>query len=367
MSKKFETQTYNHNNTTTTTSMFKHIKLVKGVLQLNTSYFYSSRYGKIIECIGFSPFIVFILKHHTKNNNIVIYKNIYLLIIDKFIGGELEHQSLKYINGKLENVPDTITNMIHKNVYNVAYLRELTLPKAVHVLQIQPKLIDSIKIYKNDYLNLFKAIGYDKIQYMNNPSYDIYKLAIIDNWKNLKYIVLHDREEIYWRVKAHGKSLRYMYMRDPHINLAAVRNDGLAIKYIKIKTFNLCCAAILQNPKSIRYIDYIIELPNSHHDDCTPYDRFCMLALDKDKTTFKYIKNPSNDVCIHAVQLNGYNLQYIKYQTIEICIAAIKQNIIAYKFIHYDILPSVNKHMKKHFSVPNINRIKKLNNQTHGL
>jgi hypothetical protein len=108
---------------------------------------------------------------------------------------------------------------------------------------------------------------------------------------------------------------------NPEMRLKAVKQSGIAIRFIKDQTLELC--------KAVR----------------SPY-------------YFKYIKDPTPEMCLEAVKEYPHNLKYVREQTPEMCIIAVKQYYECkefvkpenYKYIQ-EILEQHKEIMKKHMYV----------------
>jgi len=64
-------------------------------------------------------------------------------------------------------------------------------------------------------------------------------------------------------------------------------------------------------------------------------DKLCMIAVEKNGLTLKYVQNQTPAICMAAVQQNGYALQFVKSQTPEICLAAVQEIGLALKYVKY--------------------------------
>ena len=60
-----------------------------------------------------------------------------------------------------------------------------------------------------------------------------------------------------------------------------------------------------------------------------------MNKLEMNNLTYKkrYIKNPSNELCLEAVRTHGEALQYVESPTREMCLDAVKGNVYVLRFV----------------------------------
>jgi hypothetical protein len=71
------------------------------------------------------------------------------------------------------------------------------------------------------------------------------------------------------------------------------------------------------------------ELLKWQHDEA-----FQLKKIKEDGYRIKYIRNPSEKVCLEAVKQNGYSIQYIHNPSKEVCLEAVKQNGTLIQYIH---------------------------------
>jgi len=91
---------------------------------------------------------------------------------------------------------------------------------------------------------------------------------------------------------------------------------------VRNQHIDMCRYAVSINPEALKYIN--IDLP----------DEFYINVLKRLPTSFKWMINPSNKVCKHAVSFNGLNLQHVKYKTHEIQLRAVRTTPEAIVWCH---------------------------------
>jgi hypothetical protein len=135
--------------------------------------------------------------------------------------------------------------------------------------------------------------------------------------------------------------------------LEAVKKDGYAIKHIKNPSENICMQAVISHPYSCQHIknpsnnvllealkhdfslvvhmnDIFKNIYTRHSDELIFYQ---INAVRKNSNVIKYIKNPSEQVCLEAVKQNGLVIQFIDDPSNEVCLEAVKQNYTAIQYI----------------------------------
>ena len=108
------------------------------------------------------------------------------------------------------------------------------------------------------------------------------------------------------------------------------------IRYMKNPSETLCMELIEANLSNIQYIE-------------NPSENVCMEVVKKEPEHIQYIENPSENVCMEVVSRCPYCIQYIKNPSPNVCLEAVKQNpyILCYinepteeiylKLMEYDI------------------------------
>jgi hypothetical protein len=91
------------------------------------------------------------------------------------------------------------------------------------------------------------------------------------------------------------------------------------------RTDAMCECVLATKPRLIKH------LPQSHKN--------CMIAIQQDPYSIRYIDIPTIEQILTAVKLNGYVLDIIKNQTIDICIVALRNQRAAVKYVKWDQIP----------------------------
>jgi len=93
----------------------------------------------------------------------------------------------------------------------------------------------------------------------------------------------------------------------------------------EFKTEELCLQAASQKGVGFTILPYIREDKQT--------EKIQMLALENHTDSFKYIKNPSDEIIKLAIQKIPFNIQYVENQTEELCMLAINLNTYSIGFI----------------------------------
>lgn len=96
--------------------------------------------------------------------------------------------------------------------------------------------------------------------------------------------------------------------------------DQFSIKFIKNPTEQVCLETVKQDSYAIQDIN-------------NPTEEVCLTAVKKDGFVIKFIDNPTEEMCLEAVKQNGYSIIYIDNPTKEIYMEAIKQNSHSIEYI----------------------------------
>lgn len=176
---------------------------------------------------------------------------------------------------------------LKQNINSFRFIKFLTEPLIKIVLEYDCNLIKDIQhiINDDDLLDKMKMVSVSQsglsLQHILNPTYDICKKAIEQNYKALKFVP----DDV---------------LCDGLIHFA-LNTDGNAIKYIKNQTKELCEMAIENNPLAIGRI-------KGH----SMMEELCMRAIKKNYRAIDKIKMQSIELCIFAVAVSEKAIMYIK-------------------------------------------------------
>lgn len=266
--------------------------------------------NEIIECASYFPFIVFIISELSKKHKLGIYKNIYLMILDRFLGDEK--------NNKFH----TINHMLSTNYKNIRYITEPTNRTIYKLANDNYNNLSFIDLNEEQQEFIINIFGQKCVPYINNP-FNFESSVIGYGEQILSYMnVALDKSTWYAAIRNCPKMIKHCpYEIDDKLTLFAFHKDPKIIKYIN-KTFEFCEMAIRRDPKNIQYIT---------RDDCSNYCSWkylCKMALDLNIKTYKLIENPPESVSVYVVKLNKNYFQHIKNKnkTKRVCYAAGKEH-----------------------------------------
>lgn len=155
-----------------------------------------------------------------------------------------------------------------------------------------------------------------KWMYMFSSKCMIYEVTLLDNARVCKkvkkyksdsivisnplsirdFIKLHDVAKLF--VTLYGPSLKYIDQTN-ELCMIAVQQDGYSLKYVKNQTEEICTMAIEQYAHSLKYV---------HNQS----DELCTKAIEHNIHALQYVHNQTYEHCIYAVGLDGYTLNYVQ-------------------------------------------------------
>ena len=99
------------------------------------------------------------------------------------------------------------------------------------------------------------------MQYIIEPTDEIYELAIQQNGLALRYVDNKTDEICKLAVQQNGFALQYIVDQTDEICKLAVQQNGLALQYVETQTDEIYELAIQQNPEAIFWVDILILQP----------------------------------------------------------------------------------------------------------
>lgn len=129
-----------------------------------------------------------------------------------------------------------------------------------------------------------------------------------------------NKEELKKRVIESPIVIRNIENPDEELQLIAVRKNGTTIKYIKNPSFDVKKEAVINNALSIEYIE-------------NPEEEIQVLAVTALWNSIKYINNPTENTIKAALDSKGWAIQYINEPSKEQMIIAVEKDYDSIKYI----------------------------------
>jgi len=265
------------------------------------------------------------------------------------------------INNNIEINGGLLFTDIYKLPYNindiddVEYYLEIKIPNDASVyigeenyltnklLIIKKNKINDHPIWEEKNEEILKEIleKYPRmIKFIREPSDEWNKIAIDADYKTIKYMNLSEKMQ-YYALEVNPDSINYITKPSEELILRATELDPLV--FIDVSG-NLTSKGMLKyginkymKKSSIKYVKICDHLLSVYGDEIEPIkggseemikklieenennikwfddlsDEICMIALKKNKTIFKYIKNPSEEIKLLAVILFPKNIKYL--------------------------------------------------------
>lgn len=210
---------------------------------------------------------------------------------------------------------------------------------ALLAVEKDPKLFRFVK-NKTDTV-IRKTLELDGLQIQNvEPQTNEYcSIALGQNGFAIKSIKDKKSFHCLEAVKQNGLviSIVPQEMRTPEVQLAAILQNPFAIKAVKDPTDFICIKALEKDLRTFKYIK-------------RPSDRVCMFVCDKSFTGTKkdrngkefkikyhminFINKPSKKMMLKALEADGHAIKYLKcYHAPELCDTAYNQNPSCKKYI----------------------------------
>lgn len=156
-----------------------------------------------------------------------------------------------------------------------------------------------------------------------------------DKLKNLlKSMELSDITNKYLcRCNGHGLSILQLIVLHNNTDLINYTNENICainagrLHIFPLDSFDTLSAQLgIIRKKSIK----MLSLVNN------PSIELCKALIPEYKAdVLKYIKNPTEEICLEILRYDGMALAYIQLQTENMCLEAVKQNGMALKYAHY--------------------------------
>ncbi len=226
---------------------------------------------------------------------------------------------LKYIPYKFKSY-NLCKLILEKDGLNLKYVPRNIITSRLCLIAIteEPLSIKYVpKEFKNNKLyELTVKINGMLLRYIEQPTYNIKKIALSN----------------------YGRALEYIDNADYELCLIAVKNDGYAIKYVpeKMLTYELYYYAIQSEPESFRlFPENVI---NGETFTEVNVDELNLFAIQGYPLNLEYIKNQSKLICYLAVLYDTKSIKYItleEYDDIIIMALQINWKCIEYLNINY--------------------------------
>ena len=187
------------------------------------------------------------------------------------------------------------------------------------------KIINFCDVDDEFWINILPK-KYMILEYIKNPTYELYKLAVQEEGLALKHVKNQTNELCMLAIQQDGMALQYVKNQTNEMcELAVQHNDSQndsALQYVKNQTYEICIMAVRHNGLALKYVN-----------EQFLSKELCIIAVQQDGYAIQYVINQNDDICILAVKQNGYTLRYVKNQTEKICILAVQQNYHAFEYV----------------------------------
>jgi hypothetical protein len=123
-------------------------------------------------------------------------------------------------------------------------------------------------------------------------------------------------------------NLQFITNPTEDIYLVAVNANGNALKYITNQTADICMEAICANPEAIIYVK-------------NQSLNMCLAVVVQDGLLLQYVKNQTDEICKAAIENTFHALLFVKDQTDELCYYAVQQNSLAINYIRDPVMKEI--------------------------